>query len=81
MMALIASLLGFGGVAGVAVGSAYGPSACPLCCGRSAVAQGTDLPPGRPYVRKEAAMSLLRGYTFSAAGNALTSRSNQGAQR
>lgn len=35
MNARIRSLLGFGGVAGVAAqnGSAYGPSDCPLCCG------------------------------------------------
>ena len=70
MIALIASLLGFGGVAGVSaqIGSAYGPSACPLCCRRSAVAQATDLPPGRLSVKKETAMSLLRDYTFGDAG-------------
>lgn len=85
MIALIASLLGFGGVAGVSaqIDSANGPSACPLCCRRSGVAQGTDLPPGRLSVRKETAMSLLRGYTFGDAENALTSRSGptKGAQR
>lgn len=45
MIALIKSLLGFGGATGVAAqnGSAYGPSDCPLCSGRRAVAPGTDL--------------------------------------
>jgi hypothetical protein len=45
MIAFIASLLGFGGVAGLSaqIGSANGPSACPLCCGRRALVQGTDL--------------------------------------
>jgi hypothetical protein len=85
MIGLIASLLGSGGVAGLSaqIGSANGPSACPLCCRRSAVAQVTDVPPGRPYVRQEIALSLLRGYTFGGAGNVLTSRGNptKGEQR
>ena len=78
MISLIASLLGSGGVAGLSaqIGSANGPSACSLCCGRSAVAQGTDLPPGRLSVGKEAAMSMLRGSTFGDAGNVPTSRSS-----
>jgi hypothetical protein len=82
MIALIASLLGFSGVAAQA-GSAHGPSDCPLCCGRSAVAQGTDLSRGRLYVRKAAVMSSLRGYTFGNAEGALTSRNGltKGAQR
>jgi hypothetical protein len=85
MIARIASLLGFGGVAGMAapIGSAYGPSDCPLCCGRSAVAQGTHLSQERLAVRKEAPMSLLRGYTFGNAENVIASRSSftKGAQR
>ena len=82
MIALIASLLGFGGV-GAQIGSANGPSDCPLCCGRSAVAQGANPSRGRLYVRKETAMSLLRGYTFGIAGNVLTSHRNptKGEQR
>lgn len=49
MISLIVSLLGFGGVAGLSaqIGSANGPSACPLCCRGRAAAQGTDLPSGR----------------------------------
>jgi hypothetical protein len=45
MIALIASLLGSGGVAGLSaqIGSANGPSARPLCCRRRAVAQATAL--------------------------------------
>jgi hypothetical protein len=75
MIALIASLLGLGGAAGSAAhSSANGPSGCSLCCGRSAVAQG--LPPKRLSATKEAAMSLLRGYTFGNAGNVLMSRSS-----
>ena len=85
MIAFIAALLGFGDGAGLSaqIGSANGPGACPLCCGRCAVAQGTDLSRGRLYVRKEAAMSLLRGRTYSDAGNVLTSRSSptKGEQR
>jgi len=78
MIALIASLLGFGGPSGLSaqIGSANGPSACPLCCRRSAVAQKTDLPGGRLSVRKETRMSSLRGYTFGDAGNVLISRSS-----
>lgn len=47
MITLIASVLGFGGVAGVAAqaGSVHGPSDCPVCCGRSAATQGTDHSP------------------------------------
>jgi hypothetical protein len=38
MIAFIASLLEFGGMAGLSaqIGSANGPSACPLCCRRRA---------------------------------------------
>jgi hypothetical protein len=76
MIALIASLVGFGS-------SVYGPSDCPACCGRSAVAQRTDLSRGRVDVRQEAAMSLLRAYPFGNAGNVLMSRNSprSGAQR
>ncbi len=78
MIALIASLLGFGGGAGWAahIGSANGPSVCPLCCGRSAVVQAIDLPPKRLSVRKETVMSWLRGRTYGDAGNVLASRSS-----
>ena len=78
MIALIASLLGFSGMAGLSaqIGPAFGPSDCPLCCRRNAVAQGTDPLRGRPYVRSEAAMSLLRGYTFGNAGNVMASQSS-----
>ena len=74
MIAFIASLLGFGGVA-AQTGSTYGPSDCPLGCRRSAIAQGTDVSRGRRYVRKEATMSLLRGDVVGNAGNVRTSRS------
>jgi hypothetical protein len=49
MVAFIASLLGFGGMAGLTaqIGSTNGPSACPLCCRGRAAAQGTDLASGR----------------------------------
>jgi hypothetical protein len=67
MIALIASLLGFGG-------SVYGPGDCPLGCGGRAVAQGADLSRGRLDVRQEVAMSLLRGYPLGNAGNVLISR-------
>ena len=72
MIARIASLLGFGGVSGSStqLGSAYGPSACPLCCRPSVAAQATELPPRRLSVRRETATSLLRGYTLGSAGNA-----------
>ena len=78
MIAFIASLLGFGGVAGLSaqLGSVNGPSDCPLCCRGRAVAQRTELPTGRLYAPKETPLSLLRGYTSSNAGNVLTSRSS-----
>ena len=85
MIAFIASLLGLVGVPGVSaqINSANGPSVCPLCCGRSAVAQRTDSSRERPSLRKAAAISLLRGYPLGNAGNVRTSRSSptKGAQR
>lgn len=68
MIALIASLLGLDD-------SVYGPSDCPLCCGRRA-AQRTDHSRGRLYASPGAGLSLLRGYPLGNAGNVLMSRSS-----
>lgn len=77
MIPLIASLLGFGRVVGLSahLGSANGPSGCPLCCGGS-LAPGLEIVPKRLAGGTETAMPLLLGRTRSAVGNVLTAQTS-----
>ncbi len=67
MIALFASLLGFGSGAGLStnIASANGPGGCPLCCGRSSVAGATNIAPQLLSVKKETAVPWSRGRTCS----------------
>jgi hypothetical protein len=83
MIAFIASLLGLGSGAGLSAraGSVNGPSVCPLCSERSAVAPEIGPLPKHLSARSETAMSLLR--TYSDAGKCFDVRCSptNGAQR